>query len=95
MLTRRLRDTMLFIEGYQDRNGGVSPTVLEIACALRVKSGSLAKRWVDALIERGYIRRLPYRSRAILVLRPVTRIAAYRFDTEIKELVPLASKPRM
>lgn len=92
MLTPRQREAMLFIEAEMDRTGGVAPSVSEIAQRLRCKSLSHAHKLIVGLQARGFIRKLPYRARAIEVLRPVSRFAAYRFDEGKKALV-LARPP--
>jgi hypothetical protein len=46
----------------------------------------MARRLLMGLEERGFIRRLPAKDRAIEVLKPVSRFAAYRFDPERKVL---------
>jgi repressor LexA len=48
---------------------GVAPTRTEMMAALGLRSKSGAQRLVEALIERGYLRRLPHRARAIEILR--------------------------
>ena len=50
------------------------------------RSPSLARRLLIGLEERGFIRRLPDRVRAIEVLKPVSRFATYRFDPDNKVL---------
>lgn len=68
MLTVKLRKTLDAIIKYQADNGGVSPAMTDIAAAIGVKHKSGAHRLVTALEERGYLRRLPNRNRAIEVL---------------------------
>ena len=69
MLTYRMRDLLKFIDEYQAANGGVSPNYQEMAAGLRLKSKSGINRIVNELIERGFIRRIPHRARAIEVLK--------------------------
>jgi len=68
MLTKKQRDLLLFI---QDRMGedGVAPSFDEMKDALDLKSKSGVHRLITGLVERGYLRRLPNRARALEVIR--------------------------
>ena len=68
MLTRKQRELLQFI---QDRLGetGVSPSFDEMKDALGLKSKSGVHRLIPGLEERGFIRRLPHRARALEVMR--------------------------
>jgi repressor LexA len=68
MLTVKQRELLLFIN---DRLGesGVSPSFDEMREALDLKSKSGVHRLISALEERGFIRRLPNRARALEVLK--------------------------
>ena len=68
MLTRKQHELLLFI---QERlgQGGVSPSFDEMKDALNLKSKSGIHRLITGLEERGFIRRLPHRARALEVLR--------------------------
>ena len=68
MLTAKQRELLLFIN---DRLGetGVSPSFDEMREALALKSKSGVHRLISALEERGFIRRLPNRARALEVLK--------------------------
>lgn len=68
MLTRKQRELLQFI---QDRLGetGVSPSFDEMKDALGLKSKSGVHRLITGLEERGFIRRLPHRARALEVMR--------------------------
>lgn len=59
-----------FIAGYQAANGGVSPSVRECARGIGCAPAK-AHQLLRGLEERGAIRRLPHRERAIDVLEPV------------------------
>lgn len=61
-----------FIVGYQAANGGVSPSCVEIGTALGWKAKSRTAATLACLEERGAIRRLRRRQRAIEVLEPVS-----------------------
>ena len=67
MLTRKQHELLSFIH---DRLGetGVSPSFEEMKDALDLKSKSGVHRLISALEERGFIRRLPNRARALEVL---------------------------
>ncbi len=69
MLTQRQLQLLRFIDAYK-REHGVPPSFEEMRHALRLRSKSGIHRLISGLEERGYIRRLAYRARAIEVLRP-------------------------
>lgn len=73
MMGPREREAALlrFIVGYQAAKGGISPNYDECARAIGNRSKSRAAAVLDRLEQRGAIRRLPYRARAIEVLQPV------------------------
>ena len=68
MLTKKQHELLLFIN---ERIGetGVSPSFDEMKEALDLRSKSGIHRLITALEERGFIRRLPHRARALEVLR--------------------------
>lgn len=68
MLTARQNDCWVFLAKYIEEHG-YAPSFEEMAEALNVASKSNIHRLLDALEERGFIRRLRHRSRAIEVLR--------------------------
>ena len=92
MLTRHQRKAMLFIEKEMQRSGGVAPSVREIADYFGYRSPTPARSLLQGLEARGHIRRLTGRDRAIEVLKPISRVAIYRFDERTKSLRPLAAK---
>ncbi|MGI9421747.1 MAG: LexA family protein, partial [Hyphomicrobiaceae bacterium] len=68
MLTQKQKDLLMFInERLQDT--GVPPSFDEMKDALSLKSKSGIHRLITALEERGFIRRLPHRARALEVLK--------------------------
>jgi repressor LexA len=76
MLTRKQHELLLFIDKRLSETG-VSPSFEEMKDALDLKSKSGVHRLVSALEERGFIRRLPNRARALEVLKmPETRGAS-------------------
>jgi repressor LexA len=68
VLTQRQHQLLQFIHGYL-RDHGVPPSFEEMRAALRLKSKSGIHRLITGLEERGYIRRLAYRARALEVIR--------------------------
>ncbi len=91
MITNQQRDVMLFLERYMARSGGVAPTIKEIAAHRgNSLSGSCVQRMLLGLEARGFIRRLPYRARAIEIMRPVSRFEVMAWDDERKALRPHA-----
>ena len=68
MLTHQQRELLLFINDRLQAEG-VPPSFDEMKDALELKSKSGIHRLITALEERGFIRRLPNRARALEVLR--------------------------
>jgi repressor LexA len=68
MLTRKQHELIRFIQARLE-DSGVSPSFEEMKEALDLKSKSGVHRLISALEERGFIRRLPNRARALEVLR--------------------------
>ena len=68
MLTKKQHDLLMYIHTYlEDR--GVCPSFDEMKEALDLKSKSGIHRLITALTERGFIRRLPHRARALEILK--------------------------
>ncbi|HMA16594.1 MAG TPA: transcriptional repressor LexA [Kiloniellaceae bacterium] len=68
MLTKKQHELLLFIHRHLQRNG-VSPSFDEMKDALDLRSKSGIHRLITGLEERGFIRRLPHRARAVEVMR--------------------------
>ena len=68
MLTAKQHELLLFINERLNQSG-VSPSFDEMREALDLKSKSGVHRLISALEERGFIRRLPNRARALEVLK--------------------------
>ncbi|HEY1143668.1 MAG TPA: repressor LexA, partial [Sphingomicrobium sp.] len=66
MLTAKQHELLLFINKRLNESG-VSPSFDEMREALDLKSKSGVHRLISALEERGFIRRLPNRARALEV----------------------------
>ncbi|PZU59807.1 MAG: hypothetical protein DI547_04850 [Sphingobium sp.] len=70
-LTARQADCLRFVAGYIEKTRGVGPTYSEIARGLGLSNKGRACILIQALIERGRIRRLNGRHRAIELIAPV------------------------
>ncbi|MEG3086550.1 transcriptional repressor LexA [Sphingomonas sp. PB4P5] len=68
MLTRKQHELICFISDRLEETG-VSPSFEEMKDALDLKSKSGVHRLISALEERGFIRRLPNRARALEILK--------------------------
>jgi repressor LexA len=79
MLTVKQRELLLFINQRLVATG-VSPSFDEMKDALRLKSKSGIHRLVSGLEERGFIRRLPHRARALEVVKLPEESAAPTAD---------------
>ena len=92
MLTAKQRELLQFIT-VRLEDSGVSPSFEEMKEALDLKSKSGVHRLISALEERGFIRRLPNRARALEVIRqPGDSVAAPR-NAPRDNVVPL--RPQM
>jgi repressor LexA len=67
MLTRKQHDLLIFVHKCLKADG-ISPSFDEMKDALGLRSKSGIHRLITALEERGFIRRLPHRARALEVL---------------------------
>lgn len=65
-MTAAMRDLYQFIKDYTDANDGVAPSFEEMKEFAGLASKSGIHRLITALEERGLIRRLPHRARAIV-----------------------------
>jgi repressor LexA len=68
MLTKKQHELLVFINKHL-RESGISPSFDEMKEALGLKSKSGIHRLITALEERGFIRRMPHRARALEVLK--------------------------
>jgi repressor LexA len=89
MLTRKQHELLIFIHTHLTAQG-VSPSFDEMKDALGLKSKSGIHRLVTGLEERGFIRRLPHRARALEVLRlpddiPTSAARAHGFAPRVIE----------
>lgn len=77
MLTQKQHDLLLFIHERVQKTG-VSPSFDEMKDALDLKSKSGIHRLISALEERGFIRRIAHRARALEVVKLPEDLAAKR-----------------
>jgi repressor LexA len=81
MLTKKQKNLLLFINK-KLRTSGVSPSYEEMKDSLHLKSNSGIHRLISALEERGFIRRLPHKARALEVIKlPETASANDIYNT--------------
>jgi repressor LexA len=91
MLTRKQHELLMFIHE-RIKETGVSPSFDEMKDALDLASKSGIHRLITALEERGFIRRLAHRARALEVVK-LPETAAARIRTPFKPQVVQGSKP--
>lgn len=84
MLTRKQNELLRFIHE-RLRESGVPPSFDEMKEALELKSKSGIHRLITALEERGFIRRLPNRARALEVIRLPDSVARPRLPPNVVE----------
>lgn len=90
MLTRKQIELLRLIHTRMERDG-VAPSFDEMKDALDLRSKSGIHRLITALEERGFIRRLPHRARAIEVLKLPDALG--KFGVEAKVIDGGASAP--
>jgi repressor LexA len=94
MLTAKQHELLQFIQRKLE-DTGISPSFEEMKEALELKSKSGVHRLISALEERGFLRRLPNRARALEVLRQpenaTPRVAAN--DPVARHVAPPAAAP--
>ena len=103
MLTRKQYELLMYIDRHLKSNG-VPPSFDEMKDALGLKSKSGIHRLITGLEERGFIRRLPHRARALEVLRLPENVAPSPqpsggfvpavIEGDFKPGVPAAAPPR-
>ena len=93
MLTRKQHELLMFIHE-RIKETGVSPSFDEMKEALDLASKSGIHRLITALEERGFLRRLPHRARALEVVRlPEEATAGSRSRTPFKPQVVETARP--
>ena len=94
MLTRKQHELLMFIHE-RIKESGVSPSFDEMKDALDLASKSGIHRLITALEERGFLRRLPHRARALEVVKLPEQAAPGRGRAPFKpQLVGSAPPPR-
>ena len=91
MLTAKQHELIRFIQQRLEETG-ISPSFEEMKEALDLKSKSGVHRLISALEERGFLRRLPNRARALEVIRqPEDAVPATRGSGNVVSLAPAAA----
>ena len=88
MLTAKQRELLIFIDNRLNESG-ISPSFDEMREALDLKSKSGVHRLISALEERGFIRRLPNRARAL----EVVKLPEMRPPATVTPIRPVATAP--
>ncbi len=92
MLTAKQHELIRFIQVRLEETG-ISPSFEEMKEALDLKSKSGVHRLISALEERGFIRRLPNRARALEVLKQPEDVTPVLRSAPANDIVAAAAKP--
>ena len=92
MLTRKQSELLTYLSDHMQQHD-VPPSFDEMRDALGLASKSGVHRLVSGLAERGYIRRLANRARAIEILKPVTAAAGGVVTRAVETASNLVSLP--
>ena len=92
MLTRKQSELLTYLSDHMEQHD-VPPSFDEMRDALGLASKSGVHRLVSGLEERGYIRRLANRARAIEILKPVTAAAGGVVTRAVETASNLVSLP--
>ena len=93
MLTAKQHELLLYIQRKLEETG-ISPSFEEMKDALDLKSKSGVHRLISALEERGFLRRLPNRARALEVLRQPENVTASARTAPANDTVVQLTPPR-
>jgi repressor LexA len=93
MLTAKQHELLLYIQRKLEETG-ISPSFEEMKDALDLKSKSGVHRLISALEERGFIRRLPNRARALEVLRQPENVTTTGRPAPANDTVVALNPPR-
>jgi repressor LexA len=93
MLTAKQHELLRFIQRKLEETG-ISPSFEEMKDALDLKSKSGVHRLISALEERGFLRRLPNRARALEVLRQPENVTAAARAAPANDTVVALTPPR-
>ena len=91
MLTIKQRELLDYLSEYKDKHNH-SPSYDEIRIAMRLKSKSGIHRIVSALEERGFIKKLANRARAIEIIRPINEYNQKILNNSSTFEIPLYGK---
>src|SRR5512145_102759 len=97
MLTRKQHELLRFIHE-RLRETGIPPSFEEMKDALDLKSKSGIHRLISALEERGFIRRLPNRARALEIMKLPEGVTIASASDNVIALTPkpgIVTPPRM
>ncbi len=95
MLTKKQYELLMYIDE-KLRISGISPSFDEMKDALDLKSKSGIHRLITGLEERGFIRRLPHRARALEVLRlPENADTPPHFNNSPQQPDPIGFAPNV
>jgi SOS-response transcriptional repressor LexA len=89
MLTPKQREALLWIDKYQRRHDGVSPSYRELMMGMGFASISSVSKILGQLIDRGYIRKIFKRVRSIEILKRPGQVEYHVWDLGEHRLVPL------
>ncbi len=92
MLTAKQHELLLFIHRRLE-DSGISPSFEEMKDALDLKSKSGVHRLISALEERGFIRRLANRARALEVVKLPENMGSKGIEAVAKVTTPPVSQP--
>ena len=87
-------ELLAFVENYQLEHSGASPSFEEMKQALGIASKSGVARLVYALEERGRLRRLPHRARALEIVPQADPAALAKYST-LELLAELARRSQV
>lgn len=84
MLTKKQRDLLMFINDYSQKTG-LSPSFEEMKTGLDLKSKSGIHRLINALVERGFLARMPNKARALEVVKLPENVAPMKQTSSPKQ----------
>lgn len=91
MLTKKQHDLLVYIHEHMG-DSDIAPSFDEMKKALGLKSKSGIHRLITALVERGYIERLPHRARALKIkMLPDDIKAQSEKDNNVEQFTPQSS----
>jgi repressor LexA len=92
MLTHKQRELLMFIHE-RLREAGVPPSFDEMKAALDLRSKSGIHRLITALEERGFLKRLPHRARALEVMKLPENVGSAPIRARGAPPPPLGGRP--